>query len=88
MKLFVGNLPATCTEPELTDLFSAYGSVVSAKLVTDYFSGRPKGFGFVEMSTRSEGHKAMENMNGKEYNHRTLVCNEAKPQKKRGRRRR
>lgn len=87
MKLFIGGLPQNVTEEELTELFSTYGDIVSAKLVTDRFSGRPKGFGFVEMNTRGEGHKAMEDLNGKEYKYRQLVCNEAKPQKKNRRRR-
>lgn len=86
MKLFVGSLPYDITEPELVTLFSSYGSVVAANLVTDHFSGNSKGFAFVEMSTRSEGHKAMEDLNGKIYKHRTLVCNEAKPPRKKGRR--
>ncbi len=87
MKLFIGNLPYDITEPEVHELFSEYGEVISANLVTDHFSGRSKGFAFVEMSTRSEGHRAMETLNKKEYKHRELVCNEAKPQKK-GKRRR
>ncbi len=88
MKLFIGSLPYDITEPELKDLFDQYGNVVTAKLVVDHFSGHSKGFGFVEMETRSEGHKAMENLNGQEYKHRRLVCNEAKPQKKKKFRRR
>ena len=87
MKLFIGGLPQNITEEELNELFGSYGSVVSANLVMDRFSGRSKGFGFVEMETRGEGHKAMEDLNGKEYKYRTLVCNEAKPQKKNRRRR-
>jgi RNA recognition motif-containing protein len=86
MKLFVGNLPHDITEPDITQLFSSYGEVVNSNLVIDQFSGRSKGFAFIEMSTRSEGHKAMESLNGSEYRHRNLVCNEAKPQKKKGRR--
>jgi RNA recognition motif-containing protein len=88
MKLFIGSLPYNITEPELTELCSQFGSVVSAKLIVDQFSGQSKGFGFVEMSTRSEGHKVMDGLNNKEYNHRTLVCNEAKPPVKKGQRRR
>lgn len=88
MKLFVGSLPYNIVESELSVLFSQFGSVVSAKLIVDQFSGESKGFGFVEMSTRSEGHKAMDELNGKEYKHRKLVCNEAKPPVKRGQRRR
>jgi RNA recognition motif-containing protein len=88
MKLFIGSLPYNITENELTDLFSQYGSVVSTNLVKDQFTGRPKGFAFVEMATRSEGHKAMEDLNGKKYKHRDLVCNESKPMKKKKYRRR
>ncbi|MCI5159912.1 MAG: RNA-binding protein [Candidatus Electrothrix sp. AUS1_2] len=87
MKLFVGRLPYNITENELSDLFSQYGNVVSANLVKDHFTGQSKGFAFVEMATRSEGHKAMEDLNGKEYKHRNLVCNESKPTKKKYHRR-
>jgi RNA recognition motif-containing protein len=87
VKLFIGNLPYDITEPEVLKLFSTYGEVVNANLVIDHFSGRSKGFAFVEMATRSEGHRAMETLNKMEYRHRQLVCNEAKPQKK-GKRRR
>ncbi|WPD20977.1 MAG: RNA-binding protein [Candidatus Electrothrix aestuarii] len=82
MKLFVGSLPYNITETELIDLFSQYGSVVDINLIKDHFTGTPKGFAFVEMSNRSEGHKAMEDLNGKKYKHRDLVCNESKPTKK------
>lgn len=88
MKLFIGSLPYDITESELSELCKQFGDVVSAKLIVDHFSGQSKGFGFVEMSNRSEGHRVMEGINGKEYKHRTLVCNEAKPPKKRGSRRR
>ncbi|WP_446010676.1 RNA recognition motif domain-containing protein [Candidatus Electrothrix sp.] len=83
MKLFIGSLPYNITENEVTELFGYYGTVVSTKLVTDQFTGQSKGFAFVEMSNRSEGHKAMEDLNGKIYKHRHLVCNESKPAKKR-----
>lgn len=88
MKLFIGSLPYNITETELSQLCASFGTVVSAKLILDPFSGRPKGFGFVEMSNRSEGHKVMDGLNGKEYNHRKLICNEAKPPVKKGQRRR
>ena len=88
MKLFIGSLPYAITESELSTLCGQYGEVVSAKLILDQFSGQPKGFGFVEMANRSAGHKVMEGLNGKEYKHRTLVCNEAKPPVKKGRARR
>lgn len=82
MKLFIGNLPYDITEPEVSDLFSEYGEVINTNLITDQFSGRSKGFAFVEMSNRSDGHKAMETLNKKLYKHRELVCKEAIPQKK------
>lgn len=88
MKLFIGSLPFNITEPELSELCKPFGDVVSAKLIVDQFTGKSKGFGFVEMSNRSQGHKVMEELNGKVYNHRTLVCNEAKPPVKKGKRRR
>ncbi|NLX17724.1 MAG: RNA-binding protein [Desulfobulbus sp.] len=88
MKLFIGSLPYNITESELSSLCEPFGEVVSVKLVVDHFSGRSKGFGFVEMANRSAGHRVMEELNGKEYNHRTLVCNEAKPQARKGRGRR
>jgi RNA recognition motif-containing protein len=88
MKLFIGSLPYGITETELLEIFNGYGNVVSAKLIMDHYTGQSKGFGFVEMETRSEGHKAMEDLNGKEYKHRRLVCNEAQAQKRKGSRRR
>jgi RNA recognition motif-containing protein len=87
MKLFIGNLPHNISEPEIQELFAQFGDVVNVNLAIDYFSGRSKGFAFVEMSTRSEGHRAMETLNKQIFQHRQLVCNEAKPQKK-GKRRR
>ncbi len=88
MKLFIGSLPYTITESELSSLCIPFGEVVSTKLILDQFTGQPKGFGFVEMANRSAGHKVMENLNGMEYKHRVLVCNEAKPPVKKGRGRR
>jgi len=87
MKLYVGSLPYNIDDTGLQEIFAPFGAVVSAKIVTDRFSGQSKGFGFVEMSSRSEGHKAMEGLNGKSLGHRSLVVNEAKPQKKQGARR-
>lgn len=88
MKLFIGSLPFNITESELSELCKPFGDIMSVKLIVDQFTGRSKGFGFVEMSDRSQGHKVMEALNGKVYNHRTLVCNEAKPPAKKGKRRR
>ena len=88
MKLFIGSLPFNITESEISELCTPLGEVMSVKLIVDHFTGNSKGFAFVEMSNRSEGHKVMEELNGKVYNHRTLVCNEAKPPAKKGKRRR
>ena len=87
MKLFIGNLPYDITDDEVLELFTEYGEVVNSDLIKDQFSGKSKGFAFVEMSTRGEGHKAMETLNKKHFRHRELVCKEAIPQKK-GKRRR
>lgn len=87
MKLFIGNLPYDVTEAEVLQLFNNFGEVVNTNLVIDHFSGRPKGFAFVEMATRSEGHRAMETLNKQDYKNRPLVCNEAQPQKKTKKRR-
>lgn len=84
MKLYVGNIDYTVTESELNELFSQFGEVCGVKIITDKYSGRSKGFGFVEMSTRSEGHQAMETLNGKMVHNRQIVVNEAKPQTKKG----
>lgn len=73
-KLFVGNLPISTSEKELEDLFSEFGTVRSFKLVTDVFSGKCKGFGFIEM----EGHEAraaITGLNGKDFNGKTLKVN-------------
>ncbi len=87
MKLFIGSLPYGITESEVISIFSEFGEVVDIDFVIDYFSGQSKGFAFVEMSNRSEGHRAMESLNKLDYKHRQLVCNEARPQKKKSRRR-
>lgn len=82
-KLFVGNLAYSVTEEELTNEFSAFGEVTSAKLITDRDSGRSKGFAFVEMSTDEEAAEAIKQMNGKEISGRAVVVSEAKPQQPR-----
>ena len=87
MKLFIGNLPYDTTDSDLQSLFSQYGEVVDINIIIDNYSGRSKGFAFVEMSTRGEGHKAMETLNNMRFKNKDLVCNEAIPKKK-GRRRR
>ncbi len=78
-KLYVGGLPYTTTQEELQDAFSKAGAVASATIITDKFSGRSKGFGFVEMSSDDEAEKAIEMWNGKDFGGRTLTVNEARP---------
>jgi RNA recognition motif-containing protein len=78
-KLFVGGLPYTTTSDELQQHFAGAGSVVSAQVITDKFSGRSKGFGFVEMSSDEEANKAIEMFNGTDFGGRQLAVNEARP---------
>ncbi len=78
-KLFVGGLPYTTTSDDLKNHFSGAGSVVSAQVITDKFSGRSKGFGFVEMSSDDEANKAIEMFNGTDFGGRSLAVNEARP---------
>ncbi len=82
IKLYVGNLPFQLTEEELHALFSEAGEVLSAKIITDRHTGQPRGFGFVEMSTKADGQKAISLINGRTVSGRTLKVNEAKPQQK------
>ena len=85
-KLYVGNLSYDMTEDALKDTFSAAGNVESAIIIKDKISGRSKGFGFVEMSTDEEAGKAIEMLNGKEFDGRALTVNEARPMEERPRR--
>ncbi len=82
IKLYVGNLPHSMTEPQLNELFSEAGSVASAKIITDRQTGQPRGFGFVEMETKLEGQKAISMINGRTVDGRPLAVNEARPQQK------
>lgn len=82
-KLYVGNLSYETTEEELKELFSKYGTVESASIITDKRSGYSKGFGFVEMSTPEEAKKAMDALNGTEIGGRTIKIDEAKPMRER-----
>jgi len=79
-KIYIGNLPFSASEDEIRDLFSAHGDVQSVTLITDRETGRPRGFGFVEMDD-SSAQKAIEAINGTEFNGRTLNVNEAKERK-------
>jgi len=78
-KLYIGNLSYSTTDEELKNLFSEAGSVDSANVIRDKFSGRSRGFGFVEMSTENEAKKAIDMFNEKEVEGRKLIVSEAKP---------
>lgn len=80
MNIYVGNLDFKVKENNLGDLFAEYGDVSSVKLITDQFSGRSKGFGFVVMDNDEEAKAAITALNGKMVNNRELVVNEARPQ--------
>jgi RNA recognition motif-containing protein len=79
MRIYVGNLSYEVNEDELRQEFSAYGEVTSVSVVTDRYSGRSKGFAFVEMNTKAEADAAIAALNGKALKDRTLVVNEARP---------
>ena len=79
MKIYVGNMSYDTTEEDLHLAFKAFGKVISATIIKDKFSGQPKGFAFVEMSSVAEGQAAIEGMNGKELKGRELNVNEARP---------
>jgi RNA recognition motif-containing protein len=82
-KIYVGGLPYSATDQQLQELFSPHGSVASAKVITDKFTGQSRGFGFVEMSSGEEASKAIAALNGTQMDGRTLTVNEAKPQEPR-----
>ncbi len=87
-KLYVGNLPFSATEQDLSDKFAAFGTVESVNLITDRHTGRSRGFGFIEMASEAEAQAAIDSLNGTDYESRPMTVNEAKPQQKRSRRRR
>ena len=82
-KLFVGNLSFNMTENDLQDAFAAHGTVIEANLMMDRASGRPRGFGFVTMSSPEEAQKAIEALNGKSVDGRALTVNIARPREER-----
>jgi len=84
MKLYVGNLAFQTSSQELQELFAQVGTVESASVVEDRDTGRSRGFGFVEMSSKEEGEAAIQEFNGKEVNGRSLTVNEARPRENRG----
>ncbi len=79
INIYVGNLPFSTTDTELEDLFSQFGSISRAAVITDRETGRSRGFGFVEMENEEEGKKAIEEMNEADFGGRQLTVNEARP---------
>ncbi|RXJ86686.1 RNA-binding protein [Arcobacter sp. CECT 8985] len=86
MQIYVGNMSYGTTEESLRALFAQYGEVNSVKIITDRETGRAKGFGFIGMDDNAAGQNAIDELNGKEFEGRTLKINEAKPREERPRR--
>jgi RNA recognition motif-containing protein len=84
MNIYVGNLSHETTEDDLRQAFEAFGQVESATVIKDKFSGESRGFGFVEMPSKTEAQKAIDEMNGKDLKGRALNVNEARPKAPRG----
>jgi len=84
-KLYVGGLPYSVTDEQLSELFESHGTVESAKVVTDRYTDRSRGFGFVEMSTQAEAEQAIAALNGTELEGRSLTVNVSKPREDRSR---
>jgi RNA recognition motif-containing protein len=84
MNIYVGNLSFDTSEQELREYFEPFGAVDSVKIITDQFTGRSRGFGFIEMASREEGMKAIDELDAKEFGGRTLKINEAKPKRQGG----
>lgn len=79
MKIYIGNISFNTTEDQLRDAFTAFGEVTSLNIITDKYDNRPKGFAFIEMSSKDEATAAIAGLNGKDLNGRNLNVNEAKP---------
>lgn len=84
MNIYIGNLSYEVKDTDLQTAFSAFGTVTSAKVITDMDSGRSKGFGFVEMSSKDEAQSAIQKLNGTELRGRAISVNEARPKPERG----
>ncbi len=85
-KLYVGNISFQATEEDLRELFAKSGDVESVKMITDQITGKPKGFGFVEMATEEDAKKAITALNGTSFKDRSITVAEAKPQQPREKR--
>lgn len=83
VKIYVGNISFSVSEDDIRGLFSTYGEIESVKLITDPQTGRPRGFGFVEMASADDARKAIEELNNKSFKERNLAVSEAKPQQPR-----
>lgn len=79
MNIYVGNLPFEASESDLHTLFAEYGTLASALVITDRDTGRSRGFGFVELADSAQASKAVEELDGRDWNGRRLTVNEAKP---------
>ncbi|MCD4664962.1 MAG: RNA-binding protein [Bacteroidales bacterium] len=79
MNIYVGNLAYSIEENDLKEIFQEFGEIESVKIITDKYSGRSKGFGFVVMETDDEAKAAIENLNGKVVDNREITVNEARP---------
>ncbi len=86
MNIYIGNLSSDTTEDQLRQAFAGYGEVSTVNIITDKYSGEPRGFAFVEMSGKNEAVSAISGLNGQDLNGRTLNVNEAKPRTEGGNR--
>ena len=84
MNIYLGNLSYSATENSIRDLFEGFGQVTTAKIVTDKFTGSSRGFGFVEMPNADEAQKAIDELNGKDFEGRKIVVNESRPRETTG----
>lgn len=82
-RLFVGNLPWTATTEELKEMFTKFGNVVDVKVLMDKYTGKSKGFGFIEFENDADADKAIETLNGSDFGGRNIVVNEARPMEQR-----
>ena len=81
MNIYAGNLPWGLSEEDIREAFEAFGEVVSVKIIQDKFTGRSRGFGFVEMPNQEEGEAAIAALNGKDLKGREIVVNQARPRR-------